>query len=229
MVDLSSGFYKKLTVCLIACMMLVQVPGKAAPIAIAEIIRQGVKRVIIAVDLQIQRMQNETIWLQNAQKVIENNMAKLRLEEISDWSSKQKELYADYYDGLWKVKSVIAQFQRVKETAALQGRILEEYQRTWKIITVDGNFSPEEMKRMQLVYTGMLEESIRHIDHLVTLVGQYRNSMTDAERLERIHLIEGKVKEHYLHMVKFNRTNLQINNQRAALRKDLYMLQNTLK
>src|SRR6476620_11144768 len=75
-----------------------------AQVAVLEVIKAGVKKVIKAVDLKIQRMQNETIWLQNAQKVMENQLSKLKLNEIAKWSEKQKELYSKYYTDLWKVK-----------------------------------------------------------------------------------------------------------------------------
>ena len=51
---------------------------------ISVIIKEGIKKVIVAVDLKIQRLQNKTIWLQNAQKTIENTMSKLKLDQISD-------------------------------------------------------------------------------------------------------------------------------------------------
>jgi hypothetical protein len=41
-----------------------------AQTGILEIIKAGVIKVIKAVDLKIQRLQNKTIWLQNAQKVL---------------------------------------------------------------------------------------------------------------------------------------------------------------
>ncbi len=40
--------------------------------------------------------QGMTIWLQNAQKTLENQMSKLKLKEIGDWANKQKELYATF-------------------------------------------------------------------------------------------------------------------------------------
>ena len=64
-----------------------------AQLPIAQIIKEGIKKVIVAVDLKIQRLQTKTIWLQNAQKVVENKMSKLKLKEISDWVQKQKDLY----------------------------------------------------------------------------------------------------------------------------------------
>ena len=50
-----------------------------AQIDIATIIKAAVKKVIKAVDLQIQRFQNKTIWLQNVQKSLENAMSKTKL------------------------------------------------------------------------------------------------------------------------------------------------------
>ncbi len=56
-----------------------------AQIPIVDIIKAAVKAVINAVHLQIQRQQNKIIWLQNAQKTVENTMSKLKLDEICDW------------------------------------------------------------------------------------------------------------------------------------------------
>ena len=75
-----------------------------AQIPILDIIKQGITKVIVAVDLKIQRLQNKTIWLQNAQKTLENSMSKLHLDEISDWVERQRNLYADYFDELRNVK-----------------------------------------------------------------------------------------------------------------------------
>src|SRR5690606_24981124 len=49
-----------------------------AQIGLAEVIRAGIKRVVRAVDLKVQRLQNRTIWLQNAQKVLENSLSRLK-------------------------------------------------------------------------------------------------------------------------------------------------------
>ena len=66
-------------------------PLKEAQAAIpwAEIIKQAVKRVVRAFDLLVQRRQNRQIRLQNAQKALENTMAKLKLDEIEDWVKKK--------------------------------------------------------------------------------------------------------------------------------------------
>src|ERR1700691_3659973 len=59
--------------------------SNAQPAAIIAVIKEGITKVIKAVDLKIQRLQTQTIWLQNAQKEIENVMSKVKLDEISGW------------------------------------------------------------------------------------------------------------------------------------------------
>jgi len=107
---------KLLAVVLLAlCFMVSPVQNANAQIPIMEIIKQAVTKVIVAVDLKIQRLQNKTIWLQNAQKVLENKMSEFKLTEISDWVEKQRAQYANYFDELWRIKSALAYYQGVKD------------------------------------------------------------------------------------------------------------------
>src|SRR5690349_16668245 len=115
-----------------------------AQVAILEIIKQGIKKVIVAVDLKIQRLQNKTIWLQNAQKTLENAMSKAKLTEISDWVEKQRVLYADYFDELWKIKAAIAYYHRVKEIIERQVQLVEEYKTAWGQFRQDDHFTADE-------------------------------------------------------------------------------------
>ena len=60
------------------CFFLVSMPArpaeKSAALPILEIVKAVTKKVIKAIDLGIQRMQNKTIWLHIAQKQIENTL-----------------------------------------------------------------------------------------------------------------------------------------------------------
>src|SRR6187431_2092011 len=99
-------------VCMDLCFMVLPIQKINAQIPVAEIIKTAVIKVIKAVDLQIQRLQNETIWLQNAQKTLENAMSKLKLNEIRDWSERQRKQYDDYFQELWKVKIALTSYNR---------------------------------------------------------------------------------------------------------------------
>ncbi|MCC9063662.1 hypothetical protein [Flavobacterium piscisymbiosum] len=108
----------KLLTCML-CLFLISTPARpaesAAALPILEIVKAVTKKVIKAIDLGIQRLQNKTIWLQNAQKQVENTLSKLKLDEISNWTKKQRDLYKNYYEELQKVKSIITYYQRIKE------------------------------------------------------------------------------------------------------------------
>src|SRR3546814_18640270 len=100
------------------CGVLLSVPfhrAKATPIAILQIIKAAVKKAIVAVDLKIQRLQNKTIWLQNAQKTLENTISKLKLDENSEWTERHKEKYKENFDELRKVKKLNSYYQHLRE------------------------------------------------------------------------------------------------------------------
>jgi len=186
-----------------------------AQVAVLGIIRAGVKKAIKAIDLKIQRLQNETIWLQNAQKTIENTLSKLKLEEISDWTEKQKEQYRQYYEELAKVKSVIFYYQRIREITEKQVRLVQEYNRAWNLLQQDEHFTPEEILYMGEVYTGILQESISNIDQIALIVESFTTTMSDAQRLEMINEAADRVEENYSALIRFNNQNITLSLQRA--------------
>ena len=183
--------------------------------AIAQVIKAGVKRVIKAIDLKIQRMQNKTIWLQNAQKTIENTMSKLKLDEISGWMEKQRNLYKGYYEELAKVKSIIAYYQRISDIYQKQARLVREYKRAWSLFRQDRHFTSDELAYMARVYTGILEESAKNIDEILLVVHSFKTEMTDAGRLEMINVAADKVDANYYDLTRFNQQNKMLSLQRA--------------
>ena len=210
--------------CFKLCALLMMFLGTGlqanAALPIAEIIRQGVIRVIVAMDLKIQRMQNETIWLQQAQQQMENVLSKTKLEEIADWSERQKELYGDYYQGLWKVKSALTQYQRIREITSTQQKILESYQKTWNLLVREGQFSPGELELIQGKFGKILSQSIRNLDELTSLLQSYTAQVSDADRLERIHLMDSGMQRNYQNLVSLNMQLEGLNSQRKAWKLD---------
>ncbi|HRJ29774.1 MAG TPA: conjugal transfer protein TraI [Cyclobacteriaceae bacterium] len=184
-------------------------------IAILEIIRQGVKKVIKAVDLMIQRLQNKTIALQNAAKVLENKLSKLKLNEIAEWTERQRQLYKKYYDELWKVRNTIAAYKRIKQILERQEQIIEEYRFTWRMINQDKHFSREEIDYMYRVYTGILNESVYNLDQILLVINSFKTQMTDAKRLEIINKAGDQIEQNYADLKQFNNQNIQLSMNRA--------------
>ena len=192
-----------------------------AQIPILEIIKAAVKKVIKAVDLKIQRLQNKTIWLQNAQKTLENKMSKLKLTEISDWSKKQKELYAKYFDELWKVKNAISSYQAVRDIIKKQVQLVQEYSKAFNLSKQDKNFTADEINYMLKVYTGILDESIKNIDQIQLVINAFATQMTDAKRLEIIHAAGNNIEQNITDLRQFNQQNIIISLQRSKEKNDI--------
>src|SRR5271155_5493201 len=98
-----------------------------AQIPVVSVITTLVKKVINAIDLEVENLQNQTIWLQDAQKTLENAMAQLQLDGITRWVQQTKDLYSEYYQELSTVKKVIADYDKVKQIITLQTNIISEY------------------------------------------------------------------------------------------------------
>ncbi|MBI1782261.1 MAG: conjugal transfer protein TraI [Sphingobacteriales bacterium] len=192
-----------------------------AQIPIIDIIKAAVKKVIRAADLKIQRLQNKTIWLQNAQKTLENKMSKLKLTEISDWSKKQKELYAKYFDELWKVKNVIGSYQAVREIIKKQIQLVQEYSKAFNLAKQDKNFTAKEINYMQEVYTGILDESLKNIDQVQLVINAFITQMSDARRLDIIHAAGNNIEQNITDLRQFNHQNIIISLQRSKERNDI--------
>lgn len=203
-------------VCLGMCCMFLPIEKANAQIPIYDIIKGAIKKVIKAADLQIQRLQNKTIWLQNAQKTLENKMSQLKLNEIKDWVQKQKRLYEDYFQELWKVKSAISSYKRVKDILTRQVAIVKEYKTAWNLFRQDKNFTPEELDYMFNIYTGMMDESLKNINQLFLVINAYATQMSDAKRLEIVNTVADNIQTQYFDLIEFNTQNKMLSLQRAT-------------
>jgi hypothetical protein len=196
-------------------LVLFTVPKANAQFVVAEVIKLTVKKVIKAIDLKVQRMQNKTIWLQNAQKVLENELSKVKLTEISGWTEEQKKLYSGYYTELWKIKSTIAYYQRIKDVTLKQAALLGQYKRAWTLFKKDNHFRPEEINYMQKVYSGILDASVQNLDQILLVINSFKTQMSDAERLELINHASDQLDINYNDLQQFNNQNIRICFQRS--------------
>lgn len=208
----------------VICFLLTSMPArpaeKTAALPILEIVKAVTKKVIKAIDLGIQRLQNKTIWLQNAQKQIENTLSKLKLNEISDWTKKQRDLYKNYYEELQKVKSVITYYQRIREISARQTHLIDEYEKAWNLFRRDAHFTVSELAYMEKVYDGILEESIKNIDQIFLIIESFTTQMSDLKRLEIINAAADQIDSNYNDLRLFNQQNVLLSLQRTKTAAD---------
>lgn len=197
------------------CLITTPIQEAKATIPIATIIKEGVKKVIKAFDLMIQRLQTKTIWLQNAQKIIENKLNQLKLSEIAQWSDNQRQQYKKYFDELWKIRNTLQTYQRIRQITERQVFLVQEYKRTWNLVNQDKHFTRMEIDYMYRTYTGIIDDSIFNLEQLMMVINSFKTQMSDAKRLEVINKAGEGIDQNYADLKKFNSQNIQLSLNRA--------------
>ena len=182
---------------------------------ILDLIDAALEKVIAAIDLGVQKLQTQTIFLQDAQKQLDNVMEQLDLNDITDWVQKQKDLYSSYYQELWEIKEAITTYQRVAQIIQKQEAIVKEYQTAYSLLKADPHFSVAEVTHMYSVYSGILDQSVKNISQLTLLISSFITQMSDGERLKLIDGVGERVDENYSDLHLFTQQNEQISLERA--------------
>ncbi|PWS32189.1 conjugal transfer protein TraI [Pedobacter paludis] len=217
---------KKTIIAVVMCIVLIAAPTQKSQAIVWVIVNAAVKKVVVAIDLQIQRQQNKVIWAQNLQKQIENALSKLKLDEITDWTKKQKEQYQKYFDELQKVRSWIAYYQRVKEVISKQKKLVREYQKAWTVVRNDKHFTPREIEHMGEVYLGILKESLENIDQITVVMTSMKTQMSDQKRLEIINHAADRIDFNYSDLRDFNNENALLSLQRSKDQSEIETIRN---
>src|ERR1041385_8387710 len=207
--------HKKILFTVILTIVISTITPQRSNAQVLEIIKAVVVKVIKAIDLKIQRLQTKTIWLQNAQKVLENKLSKFKLDEIAQWTEKQRQLYKKYYDELWQVRNTLATYHRIALILQRQKQLVQQYKFTWQMVNQDKHFSKSEIDYMYLVYTGIINQSVYNLDELALVINSNKTQMTDAKRLEVINKVGDNVDRNYSDLQQFNNQNVRLSINRA--------------
>lgn len=180
--------------------------------------------VIQAIDVGVQKVQTQTIYLQDAQRVLENTMSQLKLNDIASWLQKEKDLYDKYYQELWQIKSYITYYDRIKDIINKQKLLLQEYNHASSNFSKDSHFSAAELSSMAQVYSGLLSQSGENLNQLNLVINAFVTQMTDAQRLHVIDEVGGKIDKNYSDLLEFDQRNMMISLQRSRDENDLNMV-----
>ena len=190
-----------------------QIPG-------VSLVTGVIKKVIVAIDLKVQQLQNQTLALQNAEQQLENSLHLSSLNNISGWLGKEKDLYAGYYQELNQVRGLIADYDAVKSVISKQKQLVSEYQQASALFKRDAYFSAAELGYMGTIYNGILQESLQNLDQLLMVVSDLGTQMDDAERLQKIGQAAGAMQTNLDHLRQFNRQNAGLSLLRAKNAQD---------
>jgi len=220
-------FYKiVLPVSMVVVLITLPEQKADAQFVISTVLNQTVGKIIRAIDLEVQKAQNKTIWLQNAQKVVENQLNQMKLSQIAGVGQQQTDLFTKYYNELYTVKEVITDYERVKNITLEQEALVREYQSAWSLTQQDKHFSVAELSYISSVYTGILKASINNLDQLMALVNSFKTQMSDGKRVELINNTSRHVDENYNDLKEFNNQNIELSLERANDENDIQSTKN---
>lgn len=203
-----------LVAAILLSLLLPTAPARAQ-VPIADVIKEGIKRVIVAVDLEIQRLQTHTIELQNVQRAVENVMQSTQLGAIAGWVQRQKDLYGEYFQELWQVKEALTLYSRVKEILERQAELVRAYQRAAAAIRKDPHFSGEEVLQILQVYDGILTRSIGTLSELYQAIRAFSMQLSDGERLQIIDAAGDALDREYGAFQQFTQEHVLLSLQRS--------------
>jgi hypothetical protein len=167
------------------CLLLLSAlpQGAAAQLLVADLIKAGVSKAIKAMDLKVQRLQNEAIQLQNAQKALENELSLHQLQEIADWSERQRAQYAEYFREWGEMRASLSSSQRLREAWRCQQAFARDYQATKALLSKDPKFSQEERRHLEALLASLLRRAHLQVDQLLLVTSPHKTRMRDADRL----------------------------------------------
>lgn len=154
-------------------------------------------KAIKAIDLKVQRIQNQTLVLQQVQQQEEQKLSKQKLEEISSWHRQLSALYAGYFSELKQVKPMISGGTTVRRIFAMQQQVAFVYGNSQKDPSTKPRYdailnqSRELVQTLQLVLTGQMASKDAE---RVAMVGTLKDAMHEClENMQSLHEQEAEI------------------------------------
>jgi hypothetical protein len=188
------------------------------------VIGQVVGTVVRAADLVVQRLQTETIVLQEAEQELQNAMSGLRLEEIANWVDDQRSIYAEYFQELGTVKTVVSGYFKVAAIVERQKEILAAYQQGLALFRQDKHFSAAELGQIEMVYGGILTESGKNLERLTMVLQSLVTQMTDEQRMAIVDGAAAGMDKNYRDLQVYTEQNELLSLQRARDEDDIAVI-----
>lgn len=121
----------------------------------------------------------------------------------------------EYYDALQKVKTLVSDAYKVKETILMVSDISGIYVNSYKKMLSGKNFTPKELDAIAFGYARLLEESSECLKELKDVVNVTSLSMTDKERMDVIDRVYRDVKEYKGLVNYYTNKNISVSYLRA--------------
>lgn len=117
------------------------------------------------------------------------NIAKEGLTAIGGFTRGEFNLHTDYFNSLKSVNPEVKRYVKVAEIIALQIKIVQNYNRTYRQLHSSDAFSSDELSYIGRVFSRLLDDCDKTLDELITITTDGKVEMKDDERMKRIDML----------------------------------------
>lgn len=105
---------------------------------------------------------------------------------VRDISQGDFNLHKAFLDGLMVVSPVVRNYKKTADIISMQLSIVSEYKSAYNRFKSVNLFNPDEIVYIGRVYSNLLDETLKNLNDLTTVVTANQLRMSDAERLAAI-------------------------------------------
>lgn len=134
---------------------------------------------------------------------------------VKDMSQGNFTLHKTFLDALMQVSPVVKNYKRVGDIISYQILLTKESKTAFNRFSKSENFTLKEMTYFEKVYGNLLNQSLRNLDELLTIVTANKLRMSDDERLQAIDKIYMDMEDKLLFLRNFNASSNVLALQRA--------------
>ena len=140
---------------------------------------------------------------------------------VKDISEGNFDLHKLFLDDLLKASPAVQKYQKVADIINCELQIISEYGNAYNRFKQDDNFSPDEIIYIGKVYSKLIDESVKGLSDLTTVITDGVLRASDDERFNQIDKLDAEMKDrlHFLRYFNNNTTILAL--QRARERNDV--------
>jgi hypothetical protein len=135
-------------------------------------------------------------------------------------------LHEAFLDGLLQVSPLVRNYRKVAGIISYQIQLVQEYKAAFRRFKESSQFTSQEMDYLSQVYSRLLEESVKNLDALATILTSGVLRMSDGERLSAIDTIYADMQDKLAFLRHFNNQTSILALQRARQTQEI---QNTKK
>jgi archaellum component FlaC len=134
---------------------------------------------------------------------------------IKSLSKGNFELHKVFLDGLSEVSPAVKNYHRVAGIIDLQIKLMHENNVSLRRLRTGGRLLPSEITYVSNVYDGLLVESLKNIEDLLTIITAAKLRMSDDERLDAIDQLYASIEDKLVFARSFNAQASMLSFQRS--------------